>query len=181
MTGDELREARIGCKMSREELGDMLGVAAQVIGSWERLGADHIAMARPREAAPTRAAKEKLPMAMHFMQTASILCLPMSAMVPAPHDWLPILTQGDPLALTDEPAVEGDLVLLRDANGELTTIARVMTEREHGKLMCFTRPYRLQELPGPDGYKTIGHAICKLHTGIPDKTSWTQVVPPDLV
>lgn len=181
MTGDELREARTGCGMSREQLGDLLGVAAQVIGSWERLGADHVAMARPRESAATRLAKQRLPMALHFMQTASILCLPMSAMVPAPHDWLPILTQGDPLALTDEPAVEGDLVLLRDANGDLATIARVMTEREHGRLMCFTRPYKVAALPGPDGYKTIGHAICKLHTGIPDKVSWTQAVPPDLV
>ena len=181
MTGDELKEARTGCNMSREELGSLLGVSAQTIGSWERLGQQHLAMSQPRESAATRLAKQRLPMAMHFMQTASILCLPMSAMVPAPHDWLPILSLGDPLALTDEPAVEGDLVLLRDANGDLATIARVMTEREHGKLMCFTRPYKVAVLPGPDGYKTIGHAICKLHTGIPDKTSWTQVVPPDLV
>lgn len=181
MTGDELKEARTGCGMSREELGNLLGISSQTVGSWERLGQRHLAMSQPRESAATTAAKQKLPTALHFMQAASVLCLPASELVPAPHDWLPILSEGDPLVLTDDPAVEGDLVLLRDATGELSTIARVMTERERGKLMCFTRPYRVAELPGPDGYKTIGHAICKLHTGIPDRVSWTHVVPPDLV
>lgn len=181
MTGDELKEARTSCKMSREELGDMLGVSAQTIGSWERLGQQHLAMSQPRESAATRVAKQRLPMALHFMSAASVLCLPAAELVPAPHDWLPILSEGDPLVLTDEAAVEGDLVLLRDSAGELTTIARVAVEREQGRLMCFVRPYRLMELPGRDGYKTIGYSIHQLHDGIPDKTSWTQVVPPDLV
>lgn len=183
MTGDELREARIGCKMSREELGDMLGVAAQVIGSWERLGADHIAMARPREAAPTRAAKEKLPTAMSFMTAvgAFTVAAGTGGLVPAPVDWLPVLSKGDPLVLTEAPAVEGDLVLLKDTAGQFSQIARVLTERDAGQLMCFVRPYKVMKLPDPDGYATIEYSLARQHTGIPDKVEWTHSVPPDLV
>lgn len=182
MTGNELKAARTGCGMSREQLGDMLGVSAQTIGSWERLGQKHLAMTQPRESDATRKAKSLLPRIMHFMNTAgNVLYRPASEFVPAPHEWLPILSDGDPLVLTDEPAVEGDLVLLRDAAGELSTIARVAVEREGGKLMCFTRPYHLQELPGPDGYKTICSCVHQLHDGVPDTVEWTQVVPPDLI
>ena len=183
MTGDELREARISCKMSREELGNMLGVAAQVIGSWERLGNDHIAVARPREAASTRAAKEKLPTAMNFMQAvgAFTIAAGTGSLVPAPADWLPILSKGDPLVTTADPAVEGDLVLLRDTAGQFSQVARVLTERENGQLMCFVRPYKVMRLPDPEQYQTIEYSLTRQHTGIPDKVSWTHVVPPDLV
>ena len=181
MTGDELREVRLSCRMSREDVGDLLGISAQTVGSWERLGQKHLAMSQPRESAATRLAKQKLPMAMRFMTAASVLCLPAAELVPCPCDWLPILSKGDPLVLSDEEAVEGDLVLLRDGDGNLSTIARVAIEKEHGKMMCFTRPYHLQELPDPDGYKTIEHAICRLHDGIPDQAIWTQSVPPYMV
>lgn len=184
MTGNELKEARIGCNMSREQLGQMLGVSGQIIGTWERLGQKHLAASLPREAAATRMAKQKLPSVMHFMQAAGVMCISTKNpddLVPAPQSWLPILSEGDPLALTDEPAVAGDLVLLRDPSGELATVARVMTEQSGGKMMCFTRPYEVQELPPPDGYKTIEYVMHRLHDGIPDEVSWTQVVPPDLV
>lgn len=184
MTGDELKAARQGCGLSREQLGQMLGVAAQVVGGWERLGSDHIAATRPREAAATRMAKQRLPVMMNFMQAAGVMCISTKNpddLMPCPQDWLPILSEGDPLALTDEPAVAGDLVLLRDPSGELATVARVMTEQSGGKMMCFTRPYQVQELPPPDGYKTIEYVMHRLHDGVPDEVSWTQVVPPDLV
>ena len=181
MTGDEIKAARISCRMSREELGTMLGVSAQVVGAWERIGSKHLATGLPGESEATRRAKEKLPAAVHFMTTASVLCLPASSMVMAPHDWMPLLSQGDPLLLTDEPAVEGDLVLLRDANGELSRIARVQTWRDNGQLLCFVRPYEEMPLPGPDGYKTIEYSISRQHDGIPDKLPWTVQVPPDLV
>ena len=182
MTGDELKAARTGCGMSREQLGTMLGVSSQTIGAWERLGQKHLSMTQPRESEATRSAKEKLSRLMHFMNAAgNVLYRPASEFVPAPHEWLPILSEGDPLVLTDEAAVEGDLVLLRDTAGNLSTIARVAVEREGGKLMCFTRPYCLQELPDPDGYKTILGCVHQLHDGVPDKVEWTQVVPPDLI
>lgn len=184
MTGDELREARTGCGMSREQLGDLLGVAAQVVGSWERLGKDHIAMARPREAASTRAAKEKLPVIMNYMMATGVLCMAarnQDDLIPCPQDWLPLLNEGDPLVLSDEPAVEGDMVLLRNSSGSLSTVARVMVERTNGKLMVFTRPYNVQELPDPDNYKTIEYCMHKMHDGVPDRVEWSSVVPPDLV
>lgn len=167
--------------MSREQLGIMLGVSAQTVGSWERLGQKHLAENVPRESEATRRAKKKLPMAMRFMEAASILCLPCSELTPAPHDWLPLINEGDPLVLVDDVAVEGDLVLLRDAAGELSTVARVAVEREAGQMMCFVRPYRLMRLPGPDGYKVIGHCIHKLHTGIPETSEWEQRIPPYVI
>lgn len=183
MTGDELREARMACKMSREDLGDMLGVAAQVVGSWERLGADHIAATRPREAASTRAAKEKLPTVMSFMTAvgAFTVAAGTGGLVPAPADWLPILSKGDPLVTTADPAVEGDLVLLKDATGNFDRIARVLTERENGQLMCFVRPYKVFRLPDPEQYQTIEYSLSRQHDGVPDRAEWTHSVPPDLV
>lgn len=181
MTGDEIKAARTGCRMSREDLGAMLGVSAQTIGAWERIGSQHLATGLPRESEATRHAKEKLPAAVHFMMAASVLCLPASELVPCPHDWQPILAKGDPLILVDDEAVEGDLVLLKDADGSLSSIARVAVEREAGMLMCFVRPYRLMRLPDRDGYKVIGHCIHQLHDGIPETVEWTQVVPPYMV
>lgn len=183
MTGDELKGARIGCNMSREELGNMLGVAAQVIGSWERLGKDHIAATRPREAASTRAAKEKLPTVMNFMEAvgAFTVAAGTGGLVPAPADWLPVLSKGDPLVLTEAPAVEGDLILLKDAAGQFSQVARVLTERDAGQLMCFIRPYRVMRLPDPEQYRTIEYSLTRQHDGSPDRVSWTHDIPPDLV
>ncbi|MDE6261038.1 MAG: hypothetical protein K2M42_09320 [Oscillospiraceae bacterium] len=184
MTGDELKEARVGCNMSREDLGNMLGVSAQVIGAWERLGQKHIAVSLPRESAATRKAKQRLPVIMNFMMATGVICMAardQNDLVPAPQDWLPLISEGDPLALTPEPAVEGDMVLLKDATGDLSIVARVMVEREAGKLMCFVRPYQVMELPPPDRYRTIEYCMHKMHDGVPDRVEWSSVVPPDLV
>lgn len=183
MTGDEIREARMTCKLSREELGAMLGTTGQVVGSWERTGGKHLAMQQPREAASTRAAKEKLPTVMNFMQAvgAFTVAAGTGSLVPAPCDWLPILSRGDPLVLTDAAAVEGDLVLLKDAAGQFSQVARVLTEREAGQLMCFVRPYRVMRLPDPEQYQTIEYSISRQHDGTPDRAIWTHDIPPDLV
>lgn len=102
-------------------------------------------------------------------------------MIPAPHDWQPIFQKGDPLITTSEDAVEGDLVLLRGDTGDFTVVARVMTERDAGRLMCFTRPYRVQELPGPGNYRVIEYNLTRQHDGVPDRLIWEHNIQPDLI
>lgn len=182
-TGDEIRAARAGCGLSRDELGALLGVAGQVIGSWERQGPNQITAARKREAIATRTAKQKLQGVMNFMSAIATFKSAMNTgdMIPAPCDWQPIFQKGDPLILSGEDAVEGDLVLLRDDSRDFTVVARVLAERENGKLMCFTRPYKVQELPWPEDYKTIEYNLSRQHDGVPDRIIRDNLVQPDLI
>lgn len=184
MTGDELKRVRQAAGLSQQQLGARIGISWQTIGALERLGGEDVMKDRPRESSKTKLAKQKLRVEFSFMQAVGALYNSLQLrftdpelMIPAPCDYPYYIIKGDPLILTDEAALPGDLVVLRDADGKLSMIGRVKQERLGGDFLVVCPRQAAQSLPSKREYKTVEYYMHREHDGIPDIPKWEGIQP----
>lgn len=171
MTGDELRAVRQAAGLSQQQLGARLGISWQTVGMWERLGKEDVLVARPRESQKTRQAKQDLISEFSFMTAIGTFRDAMQlrfgdpeVMIPAPCPYPFYIDEGDPLILCDDPAAPGDLIVLRDVDGKLSSIGRVCEESMSGTFAVRRPRLSVELLPPTGGYKTISYYMHCEHT-----------------
>lgn len=170
MTGDELKQVRQAAGLSQQQLGMRLGISWQTVGAWERLGGEDVLVARPRESQKTRQAKQDLVSEFSFMQAIGVFsdamqlrfCDP-EVMIPAPCPYPFYIDEGDPLILCDDPATPGDLIVLRDVDGKLSSIGRVCEESMSGTFAVRRPRLSVEPLPPVGGYKVISYYMHNEH------------------
>ena len=187
MTGDELRAARQAVPMTQQEVADRLGVSWQTVGSWERLGGEDVLTKRPRETVKTKSAKMRLVPWYITMQGLGAIHEAMErlyenkeAIIPAPCEYPFYISKGDPLILTAESALPGDLVVLRDKDGQLSTIGRVKPEMMSGEYVVDVPRQAVRPLPPPGEYMTVEYYLHRVHAGPPDIPVWSDC-PADMI
>ncbi len=186
MTGAELRQVRQAVPMTQQELADRLGVSWQTVGSWERAEGREVVARLPRETIKTKAAKDRVVKWYTTMQGLGNLRAAMErmhtdpdAIIPAPCGYPFYIREGDPLVLTPESALPGDLVVLRDRDGQLREIGRVKEGVLPGDCVVDVPRQAIRPLPPQGEYVTIAYYLHRVHDGTPDIPSWSDF-PPDM-
>lgn len=107
MTGAEISKIRRGAGLSQEQFGNLSGVNKMTVCRWEKMGSKNISAYK---------GKDRLQTLLQFLSVlVNVQKLnPMETqnIMPSPFNFGTYVDKGEPIVLSEDPAVPGDLVLV---------------------------------------------------------------------